>query len=105
MDELDYQKTKIKKNIELLKTRETENALLKKLVKDYELFEQKIKEKELQRKMEEKTHEEYLSMIHAYINHIIEKNELTESGLNKMDYENRRILSMMDKIKNKISTI
>ena len=105
MDELEYQKTKIRKNTELLKIRQTENVLLKKLVKDYEVFEQKIKEKERQRKKEEKDHEDYLKHIHAYINDIIAKNELTKSGLNKMEYENRRILTMMDTIKNKISRI
>ena len=105
MDEIEYQKPKLKKNLEMLKTRQTENKLLKKLVKDYELFEQKIKEKECQRRYQEQSHEDYLNMISAYIKDIMETNELTESGLNKLDYENRKILKMMDKIKNKITTL
>ena len=105
MDEIEYQREKLKKNLELLKTRQIENALLKTLVKDYELFEQKIKEKEGQRKRQEQSHEEYLNMISAYIKDIMETNELTESGLNKVEYENRKILKMMDTIKNKIKRI
>ncbi len=74
MDEIEYQKAKLKRNVELLKTRQTENVLLKTLVKDYELFEQKLKEKESQREKQEQSYEDYLSMISAYIKDIMETN-------------------------------
>jgi len=95
MQEVDYQKNKLRSNLEQLKVRASENNLLSSVVKEYEAFQTVIEEKD-------KKHTAELDFINVYIQDIIDTNELTESGLNKLTRENDKILQRMENIKSSI---
>jgi len=97
--DLQYQKDKLYRNLEHLRERSKENALLTSVVADYQRYEERIRLKNKQLRDQSSAHEEHLRMLTAYIKDIMETNELTESGLNKLTYENNRILDEIQKIK------
>jgi hypothetical protein len=105
MEELEHQKHQLKLNLENLKSRSNENQLLQKTLKDYEFFESRVREKEQQVQHEAKKSEEHMQFILAYINNIMETNNLTETGINKLEYENRSIINLLDKVKEKVAGI
>jgi FtsZ-binding cell division protein ZapB len=103
MQELEYQKDKLRKNLEELRERSRENALLSTVVKDYQRYEDRLRSKDEQLHIQGTAYEQHLQMLTAYIQDIMETNELTESGLNKLTHENTRIWDMIQKIKNRPS--
>lgn len=105
MEELEHQKHNLKLNLENLKSRSQENQLLQKTLKDYEFFETRIQEKEKEVQNEAKKSEEHMQFILAYINDIMKTNDLTETGINKLEYENRSIMQLLDKVKEKVANI
>jgi len=105
MEEIKYQKLKLKTNLELLRSRQNENHLLTSVVNDYLQYEDKLREKEELLKNQQEAHEVKMKFISDYIQDIMQTNDLTESGLNKLNYEHSKILKMIDTIKNKIKTI
>jgi hypothetical protein len=98
--DLQYQKDKLYRNLEHLRERSRENELLTGVIADYQRYEERIRRKNKQIAEQSSAHEEHLNMLTAYIKDIMETNELTESGLNKLTYENDRILDEIRKIKN-----
>jgi hypothetical protein len=105
MQEIEYQKSKLKTNLELLKSRQKENKLLTSVVNDYVQYESKLREKEELLKSQQEAYELKMKFIADYIQDLMQTNDLTESGLNKLNYEHSKILKMIDSIKNKIKTI
>ena len=93
--ELQYQKTKLRSNLEMLRQRTTENALLESVVKDYQTYEKHLNE-------QDEAHASQLQFISEYIHDIMETNELTEDGLIKVKKDHDVILKLMHEIKNKI---
>lgn len=98
MDELRYQKEKLRKNLELLQSRQRENGLLESVIQDYSNYYKHMKD-------QDEAHAKKLEFITKYIEDVMETNQLTESGLNQLEYEHGRILSKMDKVKNKINQL
>lgn len=97
--DLQYQKDKLKKNLEHLLERSKENALLSNVITDYQRYEERLRQKDQQLTEQSNAHEQHLKMLEAYVKDIMETNELTESGLNKLTHENNRILEEIQKIK------
>ena len=97
--ELQYQKDKLKRNLEHLRERSRENDLLSSVIVDYERYEERLRMKDRKLTEQKTAHEQHLQMLDAYIRDIMETNELTESGLNKITYENNRILSELDRLR------
>jgi len=95
---MEYQRMMLKMNMERLRERAMTNQLLSSIVKDYEAYEQKLNDQYYQ-------HENQLKYIADYIKDLMESNGLTESGLNQAKYEQKRILTMMEKVKTRIPTI
>jgi len=93
---MEYQRMMLKMNMERLRERAMTNHLLSSIVKDYEAYEEKLKE-------QDKHHELQMQYIVDYIEDLMETNELTETGLNHANYERIRILEEMDKIKKSLS--
>lgn len=93
--ELQYQKSKLRSNLDLLKQRTTENALLESVVQDYQAYETHLRK-------QDEAHAAQMEFIANYINDIIQTNELTEDGLAKVKNDHDAILKLMQKIKNKI---
>jgi hypothetical protein len=98
MEEIRYQRRKLKMNLDSLRTRQGNNHLLGNIVNDYEKYYQHMKE-------QDKQHEKKMEFIANYIEDIMETNQLTETGLNQLEYENRRILSKLDRIRKKMSVV
>ena len=97
--ELQYQKDKLKRNLEHLRERSRENDLLSSVIVDYERYEERLRMKDRKLTEQKTAHEQHLQMLDAYIRDIMETNDLTESGLNKITYENNRILSEIDRLR------
>ena len=97
--ELQYQKDKLKRNLEHLRERSRENDLLSSVIVDYERYEERLRMKDQKLMEQQSAHEQHLQMLDAYIQDIMETNELTESGINKLTYENNRILSEIDRLR------
>lgn len=97
--DLQYQKDKLKKNLEHLRERSKENQLLSSVIVDYQRYEERLRQKDQQLTEQSNAHEQHLKMLEAYVNDIMETNELTESGLNKLTHENNRILAEIQKIR------
>ena len=92
MEEIRYQRNKLKMNLQRLEERSQQNSLLKSVVDDYKNYEKHMKE-------QDEEHTRQLLFIQNYLEDIMETNELTESGLNQLDYEQRRILKKLDQAK------
>jgi hypothetical protein len=99
MQEVEYQKDKLRRNLEQLRERSKENALLMTVVKDYEKYEERLRMKDVELNDQSTAHEQHLQMLTGYIKDIMETNELTESGLNKLTHENQKILDQIQAIK------
>jgi len=99
MEEVQYQKDKLKKNLEHLRERSKENELLSSVIVDYQRYEERLRRKDQQLTEQSNAHEQHLKMLEAYVKDIMETNELTESGLNKLTHENNRILEEIQKIR------
>ena len=99
MQEVQYQKDKLRQNLEKLRERSRENALLTSVVEDYQRYEDRLRMKDVQLQEQSNTHEAHLQMLSAYIQDIMETNELTESGLNKLTHENQKMLDHIRSIK------
>jgi hypothetical protein len=97
--DLQYQKDKLKKNLEHLVERSRENELLSGVIVDYQRYEERLRQKDQQLNQQSNAHEQHLKMLEAYVKDIMETNELTESGLNKLTHENNRILEEIQKIR------
>jgi hypothetical protein len=98
-NDLQYQKDKLKRNLEHLRERSRENDLLSSVIIDYERYEERLRMKDRQLSEQQTAHEKHLQMLDAYVQDIMETNELTESGLNKLTYENNRILEEIDRLR------
>jgi hypothetical protein len=94
--ELQYQKSKLRSNLELLRHRKNENTLLETVVEDYKRYEKRITD-------QDKAHALQIEFIASYINDIIQTNELTEKGLDKLKKNHDSIIGVIDKIKNKLT--
>lgn len=92
MEEIRYQRNKLKMNLQRLQERSQQNVLLKSVIKDYEEYERHMKE-------QDNAHYRQLMFIQNYLEDIMETNELTESGLNHLEYEHNRILQKLDHAK------
>jgi len=99
MQEVQYQKDKLRQNLEKLRERSRENALLTSVVNDYQRYEERLRMKDVQLHEQGTAHEAHLQMLSAYIQDIMETNELTESGLNKLTHENQKMLDHIRAIK------
>ena len=97
--DLQYQKDKLKKNLEHLVERSRENELLSEVIVDYQRYEERLHQKDQQLTQQSNAHEQHLKMLEAYVKDIMETNELTESGLNKLTHENNRILEEIQRIR------
>lgn len=97
--DLQYQKDKLKKNLEHLVERSRENELLSEIIVDYQQYEERLRQKNQQLTQQSNAHEQHLKMLEAYVKDIMETNELTESGLNKLTHENNRILEEIQRIR------
>ena len=97
--DLEYQKDKLKRNLEHLLERSRENELLSGVIVDYQRYEERLRQKDQQLTQQSNAHEQHLKMLEAYVKDIIETNELTESGLNKLTHENDRLLEEIQRIR------
>ena len=97
--DLQYQKDKLKKNLEHFVERSRENELLSEVIVDYQRYEERLRQKDQQLTQQSNAHEQHLKMLEAYVKDIMETNELTESGLNKLTHENERILEEIRRIR------
>ena len=97
--ELQYQKDKLKRNLEHLRERSKENDLLSSIIVDYERYEERLRMKDQKLTEQKSAHEQHLQMLDAYIQDIMKTNELTESGIDKLTYENNRILADIDRLR------
>jgi hypothetical protein len=92
MEEIRYQRNKLKMNLDRLQERSKQNKLLTSIVKDYQNYEKHMKD-------QDDAHYKQLLFIQNYLEDIMETNQLTESGLNQLDYEHNRILKKLDQVK------
>lgn len=92
MEEIQYQRTKLKMNLQRLQERSQQNHLLTSVVKDYQTYEKHMRE-------QDEDHYRQMVMIQTYLEDIMETNQLTESGLNQLNHEHDRILKKMDEAK------
>ena len=92
MEEIRYQRNKLKMNLQRLEERSQQNSLLKSVVEDYKKYETHMKE-------QDEAHATQLLFIQQYLEDLMQTNQLTESGLNHLDYEQRRILQKLDQAK------
>lgn len=99
MQEVQYQKDKLRRNLEQLHERSKENALLTSVITDYQRYEERLRMKDVQLHEQSTAHDQHLKMLTSYIQDIMETNELTESGLNKLTHENQKILDQIQAIK------
>ena len=98
MEEIRYQRNKLKMNLERLKERSQQNHLLASVVKDYEEYEKHMRE-------QDEDHYRQMVMIQTYLEDIMETNNLTESGLNQLEHEHNLILGKLDQVKNLTSSL
>jgi hypothetical protein len=92
MEEIRYQRNKLKMNLDRLQERSKQNHLLTSIVKDYQDYEKHMKD-------QDEAHYKQLLFIQNYLEDLMETNQLTESGLNQLDYEHNRILKKLDQVK------
>lgn len=92
MEEIRYQRNKFKMNLDRLQERSQQNHLLTSIVKDYKVYEKHMKD-------QDDAHHKQLLFIQNYLEDLMETNQLTESGLNQLDYEHNRILKKLDQVK------
>ena len=92
MEEIQYQRNKLKMNLQRLQERSQQNHLLTSVVKDYEAYEKHMRD-------QDEAHYKQMVMIQTYLEDIMETNQLTESGLNQAEYENEKIIKELDKVK------
>lgn len=92
MEEIRYQRNKLKMNLDRLQERSKQNHLLTSIVKDYQDYEKHMKD-------QDDAHYKQLLFIQNYLEDLMETNQLTESGLNQLDYEHNRILKKLDQVK------
>ena len=92
MEEIQYQRAKLKMNLQRLQERSQQNHLLTSVVKDYQTYEKHMRE-------QDEDHYRQMVMIQTYLEDIMETNQLTESGLNQLNHEHNRILKKMDEAK------
>ena len=92
MEEIQYQRNKLKMNLQRLQERSQQNHLLTSVVKDYETYEKHMRD-------QDEAHYKQMVMIQTYLEDIMETNQLTESGLNQAEYENEKIITELDKVK------
>jgi hypothetical protein len=92
MEEIRYQRNKLKMNLDRLQERSKQNHLLTSIVKDYQDYEKHMKD-------QDEAHYKQLLFIQNYLEDLMETNQLSESGLNQLDYEHNRILKKIDQIK------
>ena len=81
MEEIQYQRNKLKMNLQRLQERSQQNHLLTSVVKDYEAY------------------EKHMVMIQTYLEDIMETNQLTESGLNQLEHTHVNLLKKIDEVK------
>ena len=92
MEEIRYQRNKLKINLERLKERSQQNHLLTSVVKDYEEYEKHMRE-------QDEDHYRQMVMIQTYLEDIMETNQLTESGLNQLEHTHVKLLKQLDQAK------
>jgi uncharacterized short protein YbdD (DUF466 family) len=92
MEEIQYQRNKLKMNLERLQERSQQNHLLTSVVKDYQNYEKHMRE-------QDEDHYRQMVMIQTYLEDIMETNELTESGLNQLNHAHIGILKQLDEVK------
>ena len=92
MEEIRYQRNKLKMNLERLKERSQQNHLLTSVVNDYEEYEKHMRE-------QDEDHYRQMLLIQTYLEDIMETNQLTESGLNQLEHEHNRILGKLNQVK------
>ena len=92
MEEIQYQRTKLKMNLERLKERSQQNQLLTSVVKDYQAYEKHMRE-------QDEDHYKQMVMIQTYLEDIMETNQLTESGINQLNHQHSKILKNLDEVK------
>lgn len=92
MEEIRYQRNKLKMNLGRLQERSQQNHLLTSIIKDYQKYEKHMKD-------QDDAHYKQLLFIQNYLEDLMETNQLTESGLNQLDYEHNRILQKLDEVK------
>lgn len=92
MEEIQYQRNKLKMNLQRLQERSQQNHLLESVVKDYETYEKHMRD-------QDESHYKQMVMIQTYLEDIMETNQLTESGLNQAEHENEAILKKLDQVK------
>jgi hypothetical protein len=92
MEEIQYQRMKLKMNLERLQERSQQNHLLTSVVKDYQAYEKHMRE-------QDEDHYRQMVMIQTYLEDIMETNQLTESGLNQLNHTHVGILKKIDEVK------
>jgi hypothetical protein len=92
MEEIQYQRNKLKMNLQRLQERSQQNHLLESVVKDYEKYEKHLRD-------QDEAHYKQMVMIQTYLEDIMETNQLTESGLNQVEHENENILNKLAQVK------
>ena len=92
MEEIQYQRTKLKMNLERLQERSQQNKLLTSVIKDYQAYEKHMKE-------QDEDHYKQMVMIQTYLEDIMETNQLTESGMNQLNHQHSKILKNLDEVK------
>jgi uncharacterized short protein YbdD (DUF466 family) len=92
MEEIQYQRNKLKMNLQRLQERSQQNHLLTSVVKDYQNYEKHMRE-------QDEDHYRQMVMIQTYLEDIMETNELTESGLNQLNHAHIGILKQLDEVK------
>ena len=92
MEEIQYQRNKLKMNLQRLQERSQQNHLLESVVKDYEKYEKHLRD-------QDEAHYKQMVMIQTYLEDIMETNQLTESGLNQLEHTHVNLLKKLDQAK------
>lgn len=92
MEEIQYQRNKLKMNLQRLQERSQQNHLLTSIVKDYEAYEKHMRD-------QDEAHYKQMVMIQTYLEDIMETNQLTESGLNQLEHTHANLLQKLDNVK------
>jgi hypothetical protein len=92
MEEIQYQRNKLKMNLQRLQERSQQNHLLESVVKDYEKYEKHLRD-------QDEAHYKQMVMIQTYLEDIMETNQLTESGLNQLEHTHIDLLKQIDQVK------
>lgn len=92
MEEIQYQRNKLKMNLQRLQERSQQNHLLTSVVKDYEAYDKHMRD-------QDESHYKQMVMIQTYLEDIMETNQLTESGLNQLEHTHANLLQKLDNVK------